>query len=935
MHLTPVASALLAQLVVPAQANLLITEYVEGSGNNKALELTNVGNAPLALADYQLKFFFNGNTSAGLTIALDNLSLAPGASHVVAHASAYADTLAKANQLNSASWFNGDDAIVVYQGSAVADSLGQVGADPGSSWADGSLSTQDRTLRRNLGLTAGDANPFDAVVLAEQWLGADRDDVSNLGRYGSGGGDGGGDEGEPPLTGCGQPATPIHQIQGSGLTAAVTGPVTIEAVVTALRPGLKGLFVQQADAETDGDLSTSEGLFVYTGSNPLTLTVGQRVRLSGSVSEFGGASQLSTITAFEDCGVASLPAAIAVSLPRAVASWEALEGMRVTTSQQLTVNEVYTLGRYGEVSLGFGRNWTPTQVAEPGAAALAVAEANRNNRVLLDDGISAQNPDPVIFPAPGLSASNSLRVGDSVEPFTAVVHEGFNAYRLLPEGTPQFVATNPRTEAPALAATGNLKVASFNVLNYFNGDGAGGGFPTARGATTALELERQQAKIVAALTALDADIIGLMELENDGYGEASAIAQLAAALSSASGHPYQFVAASSGPVGSDQISVGLLYRSDRISPQGGAAILDSSNSPVAEDGLPLFDDSRNRPTIAQRFALNDHGGELVVAVNHLKSKGSACDGDPDLGDGQGNCNLTRSRAAAALGQWLPATFGDTPALVIGDLNAYARENPLTALAAAGLTELFAHLEVSNGYSYVFDGQSGQLDHALANASLLPYVVDATEWHINTDEPLALDYNTEFKSAGQQASFYAPTPYRSSDHDPVVIAIDLPRPNLAPEASISAQISGRQVAFTANASDSDGEILSWHWDFGDGQQASGAEVSHNYAGVGSYRVTLTVTDDDGATTRVEQQVEVVSANLPPQARYQSWRLGPMAVLLSTSVDPDGRIRAQRWQFSDGMVARAPIVLRKVPAAGLSFSLMVTDNGGLSSSASGSL
>ena len=183
----------------------------------------------------------------------------------------------------------------------------------------------------------------------------------------------------------------------------------------------------------------------------------------------------------------------------------------------------------------------------------------------------------------------------------------------------------------------------------------------------------------------------------------------------------------------------------------------------------------NRPALAQTFSENANGGRFTVVVNHLKSKGSDCNavGDPDTGDGQGNCNVTRTKAATALANWLetdPTGSGDPDFLIIGDLNSYAKEDPIKALEADGYTNLAAAFQGPDAYSYVFDGQSGYLDHALANAALVPQVTGATEWHINADEPIALDYNTNFKSANHIDTLFAPDAFRSSDHDPVIVGI---------------------------------------------------------------------------------------------------------------------------------------------------------------------
>ena len=137
-----------------------------------------------------------------------------------------------------------------------------------------------------------------------------------------------------------------------------------------------------------------------------------------------------------------------------------------------------------------------------------------------------------------------------------------------------------------------------------------------------------------------------MEIENDGYGDTSAINDLVSGLRLASGNDnWQFVDAGA-PVGTDEIAVGLIYRADLVSPAADLLILNSANSALDEQGVALFDDSRNRPMLAQRFRVLENDAEFAVMVNHLKSKGSGCGaGDSDTGDGQGDCNISRTRAA--------------------------------------------------------------------------------------------------------------------------------------------------------------------------------------------------------------------------------------------------------------------------------------------------
>ncbi|MBG6568132.1 SpnA family nuclease [Pseudomonas aeruginosa] len=755
-------------LPVANAAELIISEYVEGSGNNKALEFYNSGSQVLDLSAYRVEFYFNGASAAGRSIALSG-SLAPGKPFVLANGVAAPALLALASQRVEGSWFNGNDAVLLRRRSGeILDSLGQVGFNPGATWGSGDVQTLDRSLVRKADIRDGDSDPSDAFDPAAQWLGYPRDTFANLGQHGAGEPGGGEEAG----------LRPIHEVQGAGAESPLVNQrVAIEGVVVGdfqNASELKGFYVQQEDATVDGDPATSEGIFVYDGGNGSDVKLGARVRVTGQVREFNGLTELvgPLQVSVLASGVA-LPTPAGISLPLASAdALERYEGMRVQLRQTLTVNEVYNLGRYGEVLLSSGgRQMTPTNVVAPGEQAKAMQARNDLDRILLDDGRSGQNPDPIRYPAPELSAYNSLRVGDRTSAIDGVLDYSAGSYRIQPLQTPTFEAANPRPAQPAVE--GRLRVASFNVLNYFNGDGKGGGFPTSRGANTAEEFQRQKAKIVAAILASKADIVGLMEIENDGYGEFSAIADLVNGLNASlpQGQRYAFVNPNRAKLGSDEIAVGLIYRGDKVRTYRSAAVLDSSVNPE-------FDDTRNRPTLAQTFQEINGGERLTIAVNHLKSKGSACDGDPDTGDGQGNCNLTRARAAQALVDWLagdPTGAKEPDRLIIGDLNSYAKEDPVNVIRSAGYTDLVARQAgAGKGYSYVFSGQSGYLDHALANASLARQVRGAVEWHINADEPRVLDYNVEFKTPRQQDSLYNAEPYRASDHDPVVIGIDLRR-----------------------------------------------------------------------------------------------------------------------------------------------------------------
>jgi len=770
-----IASALFAttaatsMVAISAQADVYFSEYVEGSSNNKALEIYNSGSSAVNLSTYKVEMYSNGSASAGLTINLTG-SVAAHDVFVLAHSSAVLPVAP--DQTAAGGWYNGNDAIVLKNGTTIVDSIGQVGNNPGTEWGTGLTSTADNTLRRKASVTSGDTNASNAFDPAAEWDGFAVDSFADLGTYNGSTGGGGGD----PQTGgnCGDARTLISAIQGSSDSSPLLGnTVSVEAIVTAdlqKSTELNGFFVQQADADADGNAATSEGLFVAGGTT--AVNVGDRVRVTGVVAETFGLTQI-TATGVSVCASGQpFPSVTAVALPvPASSNLEAFEGMYVTLPQTLTVSETYGLGRYGELLLSNGRLQQPTNVVAPGTAAQALQAQNLLNQILLDDGSNVQNPDPEIFPAPGLSASNTLRSGDTVAGITGVLSYDFGAYRVLPTAAPAFVHSNPRVAAPSTPAGTSLKVASFNVLNFFNGDGLSGGFPTSRGASTAAEFERQKVKIVNAILGLNVDVIGLTEIENDGYGTYSAIAQLTQALNSAAGtNVYAYVNPGVSKIGTDEIAVGFIYRNDRVALRGGAAILDSSVD-------PQFIDNKNRPVLAQTFRELASNARVTVAINHLKSKGSDCNdlADLDTGDGQGNCAVTRTTAAQALVNWLqddPTHSGDHDYLIIGDLNSYAKEDPITAIKSAGYTDLIAQFVGANAYSYVFDGQSGYLDHALASTGLLPQVKGAAEWHINADEPIALDYNVEFKSAAQVTSFYSNNAYRSSDHDPLIVSLKL-------------------------------------------------------------------------------------------------------------------------------------------------------------------
>lgn len=567
---------------------------------------------------------------------------------------------------------------------------------------------------------------------------------------------------------CGSSATLISAVQGSGAVSPMDGSidVTIEGVVVGdfqTSAGLSGFFLQEEDADADGNAATSEGIFVFDGASPsLDVNMGDVVRVTGTVDEYYDLTEITTVTEVLPCGTGTATAAT-VTLPvAAVSDWEQYEGMLVTIPQTLYATSNYTQGRYGEVDLSInGKLDNPTNVVAPGAAANALRDLNDRSRIQLEDGRTVSNPDP----APYIGVNNTLRTGDTIPSLTGVLNYAYGAYEIHPTGPISFTRVNARPTTPPNVG-GTVKIASFNVLNYFTTLDDSGAIcgpasnQDCRGADNAAEFTRQYTKIVSAITAMDADVIGLMEIEN--HPADAALTDLVNRLNASAGAG-TYAAISTSTIGTDAIKVALIYKPATVTPLGAYAILDSSVDAT-------FIDTKNRPVLAQSFTDIASGEVFTVAVNHLKSKGSDCDslGDPDMDDGQGNCNVTRTNAATAEVNWLatdPTGSGDPDFILIGDMNAYAQEDPITAIKAGGYTNLIEHFLGVGASSYQFYGEHGTLDHALASTSMTGKITGVAEWHINGDEPEALSYQDY-----NQAYLYQPNAFRASDHDPVMVGL---------------------------------------------------------------------------------------------------------------------------------------------------------------------
>lgn len=597
------------------------------------------------------------------------------------------------------------------------------------------------------------------------------------------------DRGDAPIGAasgaCDAPADLISSIQGAGLKSPMLGQMaTAEAVVIAAAvDGLGGVFVQEQQPDRDGDPMTSEGLFVQIDGARPNVERGDVVRVQGRVAELGEGNATLTalveLSSFQFCGkVDELPQASLIEEPPLVAEdWEIHEGMSLAIEPTATVLANYALLSRGELLLGLqGRQWHPTERHPPGAQAQALAEDNARAQLLLDDGsIAASMPERIHY-LPGMPSIDApYRVGTQLRNIAGVLDQRGGSYRLHPSERVEVVQAPRPESAPEVA--GEIRVASMNVLNFFNGDGNGGGFPTERGASDAEELTRQRAKILSALKAMDADIYALIEIENDGYEKTSAIADLTTRLNQARGRPreYDFIRGPDGRLGNDLISVGLLYRTRKLKPIGVAATL--TRAPF---------DVLNRVPLAQTFDVIKTGARFTIVANHFKSKGGCTDadgGNRDLGDHQGCWNAARVEAARMLVDWLatdPTASGDPDVLVIGDFNAHSHEDPLRLMREAGYAAS-AHIDPQQHYSFVYDGLSSSLDHALGSASMASQIRGEAPWHINADEMPDFDFNRENRSRALEARMFRSDPFRSSDHDPMIVGLTLdpPAPELPP------------------------------------------------------------------------------------------------------------------------------------------------------------
>ncbi|MBP1239938.1 5'-nucleotidase [Frigoribacterium sp. PvP120] len=619
----------------------------------------------------------------------------------------------------------------------------------------------------------------------------------------------------PPTPPVSEADVTVAQLQGATDTSPYAGrTVTTRGVVTATYPtgGLDGYVVQTPGTGGALDLSThlsSDAVFVYSSATASSVEVGDYVELVGEVTEFFGLTELTVdgtdqVTQL-DASTVVAPAPATVGFPATDAQRESLESMLLLPQGEFTVADTYTTNQYGEVKLASGSTplIQPTEVARPGSAEYTATIADNAARaVTLDDGattnfLTAANQS---IPVPYLSNENPVTVGASVAFTEPVVLDFRNsawkyqptsrvtgdvAYADLP-----VTFENVRTDAPREVG-GDVRLASFNVLNYFptTGDSLTGctyyrdraGDPVtvnsgcdARGAANQDDLQRQQAKIVTAINALGADVVSLEEIENSarfGKDRDSALSILVDALNADAGSDvWEFVPSPTAlPANEDVIRLAFIYKAGVVESVGDSSIL---------TGSAAFSNARQPLAQAFRPVGGDVDSTILAIANHFKSKGSGSGPDADLGDGQGGSNASRVNQANALVAFAAereAAVGTDKVFLLGDFNAYSQEDPIEVLRTAGFTDL-GSTEDGEEYSYVFSGLSGSLDHVLASPAALEAVTGVDIWNINSGESVGLEYsrfNYNVRDLLQLDQF------RASDHDPVVVGVDLLADVVAP------------------------------------------------------------------------------------------------------------------------------------------------------------
>lgn len=596
--------------------------------------------------------------------------------------------------------------------------------------------------------------------------------------------------------------TEIVDIQGTGDTSPLEGrTVRTTGVVTGVwEEGGKNGFTIQQPGVTAAAGEASPGLFVYLGNRDNYPDIDDTVEVTGEVSEYFGSTQVTASAVDQAEQDAEVEPVDIVKLPQGDEARESFEHVLVLPGTH-TVTNNYALNQYGEVGLADGTEALrqPSDVHSPSTdpnSDLQKLQAENDARlVTLDDGrtrdyLKTDQETPLPYLAQDDAQTiKPLRTTDQVEfQHPVIVDYSHEQWRFQPtepvtgntagEDLPIAWENSRAAEEGAMDnVDGDYSIAAFNVLNYFTslGEEFGGsaytdkdGNPvtvnrgTTRGAYTAAALRDQETKIVAAINGLDADVVGLSEIE-DGFAVTGdfekrdqALAHLTEALNAAGGN-WDYVRSPGEdvvPDSPDVIRTAFIYQKDRVEPVGESRIFEDRR----------FTGTAREP-LAQEFKAADSDDTFVAVANHFKSKGSVAKGDADTGDGQGNnANVRNAQAQAVLDHLgKQDDWKDKPTFVLGDLNSYTHEDAINVFRTNGYTVPAETFEADP--SYQFSGLLGSLDHVLANDIASNLLDDAEVWNINADEAISFEYSRRNYNT---VDFHDDSPFRSSDHDPVKV-----------------------------------------------------------------------------------------------------------------------------------------------------------------------
>jgi predicted extracellular nuclease len=820
-----IALSIGAALSFGAQADIIISEYIEGSSSNKAVEIANTGTEAVTLAGYKLALYSNTNSAWGNTLELDTIVIQANDVYVVSNASANEAIKAVSDVTSDITYYNGDDAVALLKDNLVHDLLGEMG---------GGEFAKDQTLVRRVYTPS-------AVYNKLQWEEYPQDYIDNLGLLEAGR--------ELPEPVVAEPAT-IMELQGDSWESPKTDVANhkyvsdetfiVEGIVTTIDYS-GGFFIQDEDG--DDNALTSDGIFVIGSTTGLS--VGVKVAVTGKVKEDYGWTKIdSTLVESISTGhtLAATPLRTIESDEDFDFTLERHEGMLVTfdkaADMRITRSFSYDYaGRKNNMVVANERvNQHPNQSNVPSAhegeldnAAEIQTDSNQDRRVVVESFVKAANGEVPWYPDFGIenaeqtgSTDDYLRIGDIIDGLEGVLAYSYNDYRfyVTNEATKEtFIREGTdRTAAPVLKE-GELRVATFNVLNYFNSPFGGDANPTGqnRGAKTIDDFEKQATKIVNAMLAINADILGLMEIENNGFSDTSAIVDLVERLNAEldMADQYSIVQPENEEfIGTDAITNMVIFKASKVSLDAVRIIkMPEQHAPEITIEIGGRDktesgDNYMRDAITPTFSISGSDEKLTISVNHFKSKGSACwedyalqaGGDPDK---QGQCENFRVSAAYQLGKVMATIEGHK--LIVGDLNSYANEDAMMVLTnrdnapedyelkaarntsiggtieaggvklhgdqGALITESYGYSNViremhPESHSYSHNDEVGTLDYILASGSLKSRIVDSIDWNINSSETNLFEYPSKY--TGDLPKY--DDVYRSSDHDPAIVIL---------------------------------------------------------------------------------------------------------------------------------------------------------------------